>query len=180
MANLVDKKVIFVDLDDTIIKTNSGKTFPEHLFDFVIKKEVLDKIVEVFPRAKYLFIVSNQNGVGTYISKDEFSLKFNSILRIIQGYLRIKYNETYKIPVEPTVDGDYCIDLNIHRRKPNTGMLERFIDTYSIVSRGFYTKENMIMIGDASDKEKNYSDSDKMCALNFGIDYLDVNDFLKV
>ena len=180
MANLVDKKVLFVDLDDTIIKTSTGKTFPEHLFDFVIKKEVLDKIVEVFPRAKYFFVVSNQSGVGTYISKEEFNIKFKSILEIIQKYLRIKYNETYKIPIEPTVDGTYCTEKDGPNRKPNTGMLNRFVDMYSIVARGFYTKENMIMIGDASGKEGDYSDSDKQCALNYGIDYIDVEKLLEV
>lgn len=35
------------------------------------------------------------------------------------------------------------------------------------------------MIGDASGKEGQFSDSDKRCAENFGVDYLDVNDFVK-
>lgn len=32
--------------------------------------------------------------------------------------------------------------------------------------------------GDASGKEGQFSDSDKKCAENFGIDYMDVNDFI--
>ena len=35
------------------------------------------------------------------------------------------------------------------------------------------------MIGDASGKPGQFSDSDKKCAENFGIDYLDVEDFLQ-
>ena len=35
------------------------------------------------------------------------------------------------------------------------------------------------MIGDASGKEGQFSDSDKKTAENFGIDYLDVEDFVK-
>ena len=35
------------------------------------------------------------------------------------------------------------------------------------------------MIGDASGKEGQFSDSDKKTAENFGIDYLDVEDFIK-
>ena len=39
-------------------------------------------------------------------------------------------------------------------------------------------KSKSLMIGDASGKEGQFSDSDKKCAWNFGIDYLDVEDFL--
>ncbi len=40
------------------------------------------------------------------------------------------------------------------------------------------TKDKMLMIGDASGKEGQFSDSDKKCAENFGIDYIDVIDFI--
>ena len=43
---------------------------------------------------------------------------------------------------------------------------------------GEHSKSQMIMIGDASGKLGDFSDSDKKCAENFGIDYLDVEDFL--
>ena len=38
--------------------------------------------------------------------------------------------------------------------------------------------EDFIMIGDASGKEGQFSDSDLRTAENFGIDYMDVNDFV--
>ena len=41
------------------------------------------------------------------------------------------------------------------------------------------TKDDCLMIGDASGKEGQFSDSDKMTAENFGIDYLDAEDFIK-
>lgn len=40
-----------------------------------------------------------------------------------------------------------------------------------------YIKSKSLMIGDASGKEGQFSDSDKRCAENFGIDYFDVEDF---
>ena len=43
---------------------------------------------------------------------------------------------------------------------------------------GEHDKSQMIMIGDASGKSRDFSDSDKKCAENFGIDYLDVEDFI--
>lgn len=42
------------------------------------------------------------------------------------------------------------------------------------------TEEDCLMIGDASDKEGQYSDTDKKTAENFGCDYLDVEDFVKL
>lgn len=41
------------------------------------------------------------------------------------------------------------------------------------------TKNDCLMIGDASGKEGQFSDSDKKTAENFGIDYMDVKDFVK-
>ena len=58
-------------------------------------------------------------------------------------------------------------------------MLSELLECYGIA----YNKDNldtMIMIGDASGKPGDFSDSDKKCAENFGIDYIDVRDFLEL
>ena len=41
-----------------------------------------------------------------------------------------------------------------------------------------YIKQKSLMIGDASGKEGEFSDSDKKTAEKFGIDYMDINDFI--
>ena len=41
-----------------------------------------------------------------------------------------------------------------------------------------YIKQKCLMIGDASGKEGQFSDSDKKTAENFDIDYMDVEDFV--
>ena len=41
-----------------------------------------------------------------------------------------------------------------------------------------YSERKSLMIGDASGKEGQFSDSDKKTAENFCIDYIDVNDFV--
>ena len=46
-----------------------------------------------------------------------------------------------------------------------------------IIGNGIET-DKMLMIGDASGKEGQFSDSDKKTAENFGIDYMDVDDFV--
>ena len=38
-------------------------------------------------------------------------------------------------------------------------------------------KSDMLMIGDASGKPGQFSDSDKKTAENYGIDYMDIEDF---
>ena len=56
-------------------------------------------------------------------------------------------------------------------------MLLSFTETYFNDVRD-YVKSASLMIGDASGKEGQFSDSDKKTAENFGIDYMDVNDFV--
>ena len=71
----------------------------------------------------------------------------------------------------------YCcsMDKNDAYRKPNTGMLEQLYYQYKVES-----KNECIMIGDASGKPGDFSDSDKRCASRFDIDYIDVRDFLEL
>lgn len=74
-------------------------------------------------------------------------------------------------------DSLYCcsMDKNDTYRKPNTGMLEQLYYQYKVES-----KDECIMIGDASGKSGDFSDSDRRCASRFFIDYIDVRDFLKL
>ena len=60
-------------------------------------------------------------------------------------------------------------------------MLQKALSDYLLDEHNnlIYDKSEMLMIGDASGKPSQFSDSDKKTAENFGIDYLDVEDFLK-
>lgn len=163
---LINKKVLFIDLDDTIIKTISGNTFPTDVTDFKIRKEVLDKIVEIFPTLYYVEIVSNQGGIPQFVDEQDFIGKIKAIESFMQKYLR---NHTRR---HIFVNSTYCSsNAEICMRKPNTGMLAIYSS---------WKKSDLIMIGDASGKEGNFSDSDKRCAENFGIEYIDVEDFLNM
>lgn len=60
---------------------------------------------------------------------------------------------------------------------PNTGMLHSLLEKY--IGDDFdYIKQKSLMIGDASGKNGQFSDSDKKTAENFGIAYMNVNDFV--
>ena len=172
MIDFEAKEVLFIDLDGTLIKTISGKTFPEDITDFRIQLPVLNKIVEKLPNLEYFYIVTNQGGIEKgYVDEDEFINKINAILTFCSEYLRTKLN---RINIFDSYE--YCPKNKLDfYRKPNVGMLELLKYRCSRCS-----KDSMLMIGDASGKPGDFSDSDKKCAENFGIDYIDVIDFLEL
>lgn len=73
-----NKKVLFIDLDSTLIKTISGKTFPEDITDFRVQLPVLDKIIDKMPNLEMFFIVSNQGGLKTLTDKRLFNSKISA------------------------------------------------------------------------------------------------------
>ena len=160
-------KVIFCDLDGTLIDTKSGETFPKGIWDMKIKFDVLDAIKKLNPEC--ILIVSNQGGIESgFVDAHDFRAKSEYITRAIREYCGC---ECYAMYCETN-------DKSDPYRKPNVGMLEGLLESY--VGDDFdYIKQKSIMIGDASGKEGQFSDSDKKTAENFGINYMDVNDFVK-
>ena len=163
---LKNKKVIFCDLDGTLIETVSGEPFPKGIWDMRIRFDVLAAIKELNP--EYIFIVSNQGGIESgFVDRDDFKSKFEYITRAVREYCDC---DCY---------GMYCEtnDKSDPYRKPNVLMLEDLLESY--VGDDFdYIRQISLMIGDASGKEGQFSDSDKKTAENFYIDYVDVNDFV--
>ena len=159
-------KVIFADLDGTLIETISGETFPKGIWDMKIKFDVLDAIKKL--NTEYILIVSNQGGIESgFIDGYDFRRKSEYITLAIREYCGC---ECYAMYCETN-------DKLDPYRKPNPRMLYSLLENY--VGDDFdYIKSVSLMIGDASGKEGQFSDSDKKTAENFGIDYLDVNDFI--
>lgn len=163
-------KILFADLDGTLIKTKTGRTFPKGVWDMEFRFEVLSAIKEMQPLA--VFIVSNQGGIESgFVNERHFGIKAEYVKYSIQEYTGI------------TTGCSYCKteDKNDRYRKPNTGMLDELL--HEIQKYQFrhehITKEDCLMIGDASGKEGQWSDTDKKTAENFGCDYMDVEDFVR-
>lgn len=163
------KKVLFADLDGTLIDTISGSIFPKGVWDMRFKWDVINAIKKY--GFEILIIVSNQGGIEKGFVDERHFCKGK------MNYIQFALREYLGIPVEYS----YCKsnDKQNEFRKPNTGMLENAC--YKYLSRHNITasKEDMLMIGDASGKEEQFSDSDKKTAENFGIDYFDIEDFKK-
>lgn len=160
------KRVLFADLDGTLINTMSGNVFPKGIWDMQFKFDVLKAIKDY--GFEILIIVTNQGGIEKgFVDERHFAKgKMNYIQFAIFEYLGIP------------VDYNYCKynDNNNYFRKPNVGMLEHSCN--NLLKRNIIaSKDDMLMIGDASGKDGQFSDSDKKTAENFGIDYLDVDDF---
>lgn len=160
-------KILFTDLDGTLIHTLSGATFPKGIWDMRIDFNVLDAIKKLNPR--YVFIVSNQGGIDKgFVIFNHFLKKLHYISSCVSEYCGVE------------TDYDYCKsnDENNPYRKPNTGMLSFLLNSKCDFGPE-YAKKDMLMIGDASGLPGQFSDSDKKTAENFGIDYMDVNEFIK-
>ena len=161
-------KVIFCDLDGTLIDTISGETYPKGIWDMKIKFYVLDAINKLNP--KCILIVSNQGGIESgFVDAHDFRAKSEYITRAIREYCGC---ECYAMYCETN-------DKSDPYRKPNVGMLEILLERYVGDDFG-YIKQKSLMIGDASGKNGQFSDSDKKTAENFGIAYMDVNDFVEL
>jgi DNA 3'-phosphatase len=171
----MSKKIIFIDLDNTIIETASGKKFPTFIGDMKFKNGILDALKNFvhIKNPKYLFIVDNQNGIEKkQIIEDSFIVKINFITRSVFEYID-------KPDINITNYYYKYIDFYYYKyKKPNIGILERSLSGYLHINK--IDKKEMLMIGDASGLEGQFSDSDKKTAENFGIDYCDVNEFIKL
>ena len=161
-----NKKILFADLDGTLIETISGETFPKGIWDMKFRFDVLDAIKKLHPL--YIFIVSNQGGIESgFVDALSFRRKSIYTTRAIGEYCGCECHAMY-------CETNDKLDPY---RKPNPGMLYSLLETY-VGDDFYYIKSMSLMISDASGKEGQFSDSDKKTAKNFGIDYMDVDDFV--
>ena len=169
------KKIVFIDLDSTLIETKTGYPFPKDILDFNPKQKTWEALREWASNKDSccVFIISNQGGIETRSSSKEEYIKAKLIY--ISCALK-EYLERYGKCTNVGVDFEYCPSNKKDNpdRKPNTGMLDKIFVKYPLLSE--IQKSEMVMIGDASGKPGDFSDSDLQCAKNYSIDYIDVDD----
>lgn len=159
-------------LDGTLIETLSGDTFPKGIWDMKIKLYVFEAIKNYAPDD--ILIISNQGGIEKgFVDKEMFEYKFDYISSALEDYTNISVYNFY-------CDNNDKDNIN---RKPNTGMIDQYMDYIKFINDNVDEENKIIydtimMIGDASGKEGQFSDSDKKTAENFGCEYMDVDDFV--
>lgn len=157
--------LLFADLDGTLIEPVTTNTFPQGVWDMKFKFDVLDKIKEIKPEV--LFIVTNQGGIESgFVNKKHWEQKMKYICASIREYCGV--DVWYEMcPSNKKEHPD---------RKPNTGMIDKCMRTY--FQPEFLNLEDALMIGDASGKPGQFSNSDLKCAENCKMDYMDIADFI--
>lgn len=156
---------LFCDLDGTLIETISHSKFPKGIWDMKFRFDTLDAIRNMSPT--YLFIVTNQGGIELgEVNQQNFKSKIEYIEHSIQEYCDIK---------DENIGYLYCTtnDDSNQFRKPNPGMIQQILSKFHI------SKNDCLMIGDSSTKTQSKTDTDKKAAINSGISYMDVDEFIK-
>lgn len=179
--DIKSKRILLFDFDGTLIETASGKTFATDLTDMRIKMDVVNKALDLMQEngVKVFAIVSNQGGVEAgFVSGADIEAKIEYVLRCVhdlavkRGIRGVLYEKRLC----------YSNDEQNQMRKPNTGMIDDILmKCKDTVMRGMnfsQLKGCSLMVGDASGLPGQFSDSDKVCAYNSGINYMDITTFL--
>ena len=140
--------------------------FPLGIYDFKWNLSLINKLKEM-SNLKHVLIATNQGGIELgHVDLEHFNIKLQFICACMEERLGVPVVGLHCPSNSPT-----------HAwRKPNTGMLEVF-EEYNVPA--CTSRDKWLFIGDASGKSGQFSDSDLMCAKRFGIDYIDVYDFIK-
>ena len=152
------------------MEVKSGRMFEKEILPFM-EEEIMRKL-----RTYNVYSIKEYEDIRKAV---RYSIRFCKTHKIV----RCEDKNLNKIMDYCGIDTRfrYCESNNRSNpmRKPNTGMLEKLFDNYKSWNAGLSEKD-CLMIGDASGLEGQFSDSDKKTAENFGIDYMDVSEFVKV
>lgn len=160
------KPALFLDLDNTVIKTKSGQTFAKDIDDWQFNGDILDALQLFVSRGYAIIIVTNQGGVKAgFLTHSMLKRKLNHIGTAIMEVLETN-SRPYTFCIIASTEDNY-------NRKPYPGMAFEAACLHNINLR------ESIMVGDASGLEKSFADTDLQFARNAGIStYIDIEDFL--
>lgn len=144
------KNIYLFDLDDTIIKTKSGKTFAISSTDWeFLDKNVVSKINKLYDNNNFIGIISNQKGLKSEYLINNWIKKINDIVKTLKVH----------VVFASTTDNRY--------RKPMPGSLDQINNKYFLANKiKFQDKSKKYYIGDALGRDGDHSDTDLKFAKN--------------
>ena len=139
------RRAVFFDRDNTL---NIDRGYTHKSTDLMWMAGAKEAISAFNSAGFYVFVVSNQSGIGrgfyTYEDAIDFHVKMNAELAEIGANI----DDFVMCPHIPNKQGD----PTCHCRKPNVGMLDLLIQRWSIQLSG------SLMVGD-SDTDKEFANS---------------------
>lgn len=149
------KKLYLFDLDNTIVKTASGKKFPKDKNDWeFLNDKVKSTIINLASKETNLIgIVSNQGGLKNVQDTSDWIYKLNKINEELNNSIQFIF-----------------ASLNHDRyRKPMIGSYQ-FIETQIPIIKKI-NKSKSYYIGDACGREEDFADTDYKYAINTGLKF---------
>ena len=162
-------KVLCLDLDGTVRRSKSGKTFIEGPDDIELMPGILPLLKKYHQEGWILIGVSNQAGVAHgYKTYDTMGKEMEATYKLCwnNGPILFDILATTGDPtgkVKPHLYRSLC-------RKPDYGMLA--IAEYKFIRQGIYPDwDNSLFVGDRPEDEE--------CAKRAGIPFMHIDEFLK-
>lgn len=152
-----NKKLLFIGIEGTLVETASKLKNPIDITDFKIRKNVLDLIVMMFPKLMSVELFSNKKDIKRISRRKDLECQMRTIECFIQGYLRNRNEHTIFVHSSE-------VDATSEMAHISIGY-DEILKAYSS-----WDKNVMVMIGSC--------DKEELAAHAFGIDYMDIKDFL--
>tara|TARA_B100000886_G_C20426466_1_gene494334 strand:+ start:1928 stop:3112 length:1185 start_codon:yes stop_codon:yes gene_type:complete len=157
LVNYLTRPALFLDRDNTII---NDKGYIHNINELKIKKSFINTLRYINKKYIYIFIVTNQSGIGRGIFTEKQFFKFQLELKKRLSSLNIFVDDVQFCPFHEEAK------LKIYRkktnlRKPGNGMLLNLFQNWSLI------KKKSIMIGDQI--------SDEICANKTGVKFMNIN-----
>jgi bifunctional polynucleotide phosphatase/kinase len=157
-------KILLFDLDNTIIKTKSGKVFPINKNDWLFLEENIPNKLNLLYKNNIIGIITNQKGLTSKYQIDEWINKIKLI------YEKSKFHfifaslkdDNYRKPLPSSFDyikENLLKNINIDLMK---------------------SKNKIYYIGDAFGREKDHSDTDVKYAINCKLKFKTPEMFFKL
>ena len=201
------RTALFIDADDTLIETKSGKTLPENYSDWQFKSGMMGALHNVKSEFDFIFVVTNQGGIEAgHQNHFELRKKFNIIQACANNHYGVKIQEVlmspyfsyhytrkpfpefaYRMAIKYQLDLQKCVMIGdasgitevLALDKKGPGVFE--IRDTALKGTLVFDNDQIIYQGEQPViiRRQDFSDSDRQFAKNAGMNYIDVEEFLR-